>query len=296
MRGCGAPLACPPDAGRLAMRPGLAARLDLVNHPVINQIVRGTFETRQMPALVISGVALLVAIIALWRNQLSPGRIQAVAGALRLHVHPYEKKGVHWVVPALHLTVNFTNAGAKPTTVEAIRIRMSYLDIQPEGNFEEFNPVVVPQEQPGPKRDDPKRRDERLGQESEWVPVVVLPGESSTRHIICQALAWDNPPLGRANATLEVKVTGKDWKAVEGWKFDLDGGMWHYLYGGTSFPGYKEPGPRLDALYEPPNLPELIGRNAVAKIGPAPFDVFRAKFRKRQRSLGIDEPADDPQA
>jgi hypothetical protein len=157
----------------------------------------------------------------------------------------------------------------------------------PGYNHELFEPVTVRREPMGLKGTFAGDREVEFEEGSEWMPVLVLPKETVTRHLVLQALAWDTPPLGRARGTLEVKLRDKPWQTLERWSFDLDSHYWHHLYGGSPVPGLpdsrKDRTPRLS----PTNLQDKVAAKAIAELGPRPYDELEARYKVRQKEAAI---------
>lgn len=231
-----------------------------------------------MLATALSVIALALSAYAVWRTHLRPASLDAVVSPLSLRVYPFDRAGHHWVVPAFHVTLAFTNDGARPGTVEDIRLVVEYPEL--DGIRETFAPLTLQDGPMGFKHETTHDRSARLGTEPEWMPVVVPPGETVTRHVEMTSGAWDWPPIGSLKLTMHFKAPSHDWQVIESWSQELAAKSWHFTYGGM--PSYavrstSEPDPAPRA----PEFSETFAPRARSELGEAPFDELRTRIKER---------------
>jgi hypothetical protein len=206
-------------------------------------------------SLGVSIAALVASVVALYRSYLAPSRVWSVPGALRLRIYRYDGGGSHWWVPVFHVTVSFTNVGARPGTVDGLRLRVTRVGVVPSDNFETFRPIVTLGESLGLKNDSREEREVWLEEAAEWSPFVVLPKASVSQHLVFQAGAWDVPVERPLRVILERHDgRGEDWVAVESWKLEIDAASWLRMAEGMAMPGRA--GSRVDT--GPRSFPESL--------------------------------------
>src|SRR6266851_571603 len=80
-------------------------------------------------ALGVSGIALLVAGISLWRSQLAPMRLIVASGPLTLRVKRFDSDEKEWFIADAVADFTFTNAGARSGIVQNLRLRIDYPEL-----------------------------------------------------------------------------------------------------------------------------------------------------------------------
>jgi hypothetical protein len=159
--------------------------------------------------LVISGAAVVIASISLWRSHLAPFCPTLLSGPLAFRldrIEPSFSGGNHlWWIPTVDLTLTIANEGAKAGRIHDVQL--VFTDAQcPENDMVfEANWIV-----------DYAKFLPNIGQRSEWIrsailwewcPMLVGPKETKTMHVVFQAHRWDILTEGmHANYTIELKA------------------------------------------------------------------------------------------
>lgn len=80
-------------------------------------------------ALGVSGLALFVSGLSLWRTNFSPMRLLVASGVLDLRITPFRSSKSRWFVIDAIADFTFTNAGARPGVVQGIRLKAEYPEL-----------------------------------------------------------------------------------------------------------------------------------------------------------------------
>jgi hypothetical protein len=211
-----------------------------------------TFATVAMTtwiSLVVSGVALVTSLVALYRAYLAPAKVRTVIGTMRLRLYEYTNDSDVWHMPVFHLTCSFTNEGAKIGVVDGLRLRVHHVGIQPTDNYQTFVPVVVLEKSLGLPWDSRESREKWLEGSPEWSPFAVLPKATITQHLAFQSESWDVPVKHDLRATLEVHTDpDRDWHDISSWDLRLAAGNWSLASQGMPVPArsrsHVDSGPR----------------------------------------------------
>jgi hypothetical protein len=213
-----------------------------------------------MLSIVISVLALTVAAAALYRTHLAPFSPVAVVGVLRLRVYPWSIQGREWVIASIHLTLSVANEGARTGIVDSLRVVVRYRDADPPDNFETFGPVVVLAQSLGITADTTDARREWLDKSPEWGPLLVLPKQTVTQHLVFESGPWYKRVFQPMEITLEMHSSASaDWVTVEQWTLQIDRDSWPHLLGGSAYPGRAASWVDMGAPARPEDLNERLG-------------------------------------
>jgi hypothetical protein len=216
---------------------------------------------------VVSGVALVTSLIALYRAYLAPPRIRAVIGTMRLRVYEYRHESDVWHMPVFHLTCSFTNEGAKVGVVDGLRLRVHHVDVPPADNYQTFVPIVVLEKSLGLPWDSRESREKWLEGSPEWSPFVVLPKATITQHLALQSESWDTPVRHDLDASLEIHTeTDHDWRHVSSWHVRLAKGGWSLAAQGMPIPARAESHVDTGPRKHPDDLGERLAAGEVRDV------------------------------
>jgi hypothetical protein len=210
-------------------------------------------------SIAISGIALFVAGISLWRSYLAPMHLLVAAGPLTLRIKQFgptpSPKCEIWFVADVSIDIVFTNAGARPGMVRDLRLRIDYpgLPIPDAHEYCELSAEVDPKEfNKSPSR--PawlKRAILNAG-----APFILLPRETQSKRLIF-TVRWDKP-INQTYVSFQLQAftdRSKKWLTYETWKTRLRSDSWDNFIEGVataSYPdGYRT---RISGNSSPPNL------------------------------------------
>jgi len=179
-------------------------------------------------AVFISLLALGTSIIALWKTHFSKFSAVLTVGDCRLHIYPIKNENDRWFIPSLDTAISFTNKGAQLGKIEDLRIRVSFPKLPIPGHFEMFYAKWIV--------DGKMISKERFNWiESavieDWMPFVLLPRDTKTKHIVFESFRWDNPVI-QEEMLCELEILAKNrsrWEKITEWKFSLNVEVWSEL-------------------------------------------------------------------
>lgn len=175
----------------------------------------GAMFTTAQVALLISLVALCVAVIGLWATHLRPFTLQVLTSPPRLRFYPItgfvtatEKKT--WWIPSFDIAVSLYNTGRRPGRVQSLRIvTRTQIGGSAEPLAHTFSPRWVVDyaafHELGAKRSAWLRQSiKRL-----WYPLLLEPGQTHF-HLVLEAMRWDELIDGHMTVTVEVATKAPD--------------------------------------------------------------------------------------
>jgi hypothetical protein len=214
-------------------------------------------------ALVISGIALLVAGISLWRSQLSPMRLIVASGPLTLRITQFSGNDNRiWYIAEVAADFTFTNSGAQSGVIRNLRIRVDYPDLPINKGHEYFSLTA----EVDAKEYDKHAHDRRWLKHAMLnygAPFTLLGGESKSKRLVFDS-RWDQPVNQRTIAfTVEIYSSrSKKWRAYETWRHRLEESYWNGLIDRKmGLSQYPESWPRPDSNCSyPSNLHDYTGK------------------------------------
>jgi hypothetical protein len=156
--------------------------------------------------------------------------ILVACGPLTLRITPFRSAKERWFVADAKVDLTFTNSGARPGVVDAVRLRADYPTVpMPKAHeFFSLNAEVDPKEYD-------RHADSRLSWANEakigeGAPFILLPRESQTKRLIFN-VRWDEPVVSESIIfILQVySQQSRRWKDHESWQADIGESLWVYL-------------------------------------------------------------------
>jgi hypothetical protein len=207
-------------------------------------------------ALGVSGAALLVASVSLWRSQLAPMRLLFAPGPITLRIAQFGSDTKTWFVADAAVDITFTNVGAKPGTVRDLRLRIDYpgLSIPSAHEYFELTAEVDPSEFSKSPNRPAWLRSARV---SAGAPFILLPKESQAKRLIFM-IRWDKPiDQTFIHFWLEAFTDrSKEWVTHCSWRLRLRSDIWQHLTRGGAVSQYPDGYPRRHKVCHPANLHE----------------------------------------
>jgi hypothetical protein len=212
-------------------------------------------------SLAVSGLALLVAGISLWRSYLAPMNLLVAAGPLTLRIKQFgpDENKVCFIAD-LSVDIVFTNSGARPGQVRDLRLRIDYSDLPiPEAHeYCGLSAEVDPKEfSKSPHR--PAWLDCALM--NAGAPFNLLPGESQAKRLVF-TLRWFKP-INQTYIRLQLEVLTdrpEKWVSHCTWRHRLRSDIWERLIQGSATAAYPDGfSARMEGSASPPNLHDYTG-------------------------------------
>jgi hypothetical protein len=178
------------------------------------------------PGVVIALFALLVAGFALWRSDLRPFRLGILWSNPTFQVYTVRSEqagdspGLKWYIPSFDLSVTFWNAGARPGTLEDVRLLVTLS----EGGTRQHETYAARAIVDHAAFDRASDRFEMIASiESSWYGVPVIDRTPRTVHLVLETtyLRWDEErdPFD-IRAELQVQTADKPgWRSLGRYEF-----------------------------------------------------------------------------
>jgi hypothetical protein len=180
--------------------------------------------------LVLSLVAIVISLLALWKTHFSPFSPLAVAGPrLTLRIYPIQSGPQRWFIVSLNVPISITNEGARPGVVNGLRLRLHFPGIPIPGNRDFIETAF--EIDPKDAKQISSSRFEWLDKIvlGSWMPFTVLPKATVTKHFVFET-RWEEPVIQKiVTCTLQVRSASKAWKDVATWDLTLIGEIWSEL-------------------------------------------------------------------
>ncbi len=180
-------------------------------------------------------LALGASIAALWKTHFAKFSTVLTVGQCSFRIYPIKSEGEEWYIPSLDVPISFTNEGAQVGKVEDARIRVTFPEIPIPGHYEMFYAKWIVD---GRKITRHRFDWIKKAVNQDWMPFVLLPKETKTKHIVFEPGRWDEPIIqNKMQCELEVRLVGKDsWDKIVTWTHGLQPDVWSELVEvGTSF-------------------------------------------------------------
>lgn len=207
--------------------------------------------------IILSAVAVLVALTALWRSHLRRFKPEYLAGDLTLRIYPIRSEDERWYIPSLETPLTVANDSARPGIVRGLRIVARYGGVKIPDHYEVFEPRF--EIDPSRLRLIDKNRFNWIDKAvaSHWTRFLVLPQAIVSKRLIFET-RWDEPVIDdEVSFTLEVMDSRSgSWRAIEEWRLSLGVPHWLELVRrGTSFT--TSPRSAIPMPYRLMNPPDL---------------------------------------
>jgi hypothetical protein len=184
---------------------------------------------------IISVIAVTLSLIALWKTHFAKSRFIPMVGNLRLRIYPIKNEDRRWYIPSFDVPVSITNEGARPGKILGIRLLIKFPDLPIPDNKECFNPKW---EVDGKQICRERFKWINEATVADWMPFVVLPKETVTKHLVFESSSWTEPVIqNRVTCIMEIRTdTDQTWKEIAKWDASLTAKVWGELtHRGTSF-------------------------------------------------------------
>lgn len=180
-------------------------------------------------ALGVSGIALLVAGISLWRSQLAPMRLIVASGPLTLRVKKFMSEERAWFVSEAVADFTFTNAGARSGIVQNLRLQIDYPELSIPDAHEYFSLT---------SEVDPKEYD-KFAKGRRWfttarrgpgAPFVLLGRESQAKRLVFSS-TWKKP-INQHVMIFRLEIysdRSEEWREYETWKHRVTESAWEAM-------------------------------------------------------------------
>lgn len=216
-------------------------------------------------SICVASSALLVSFVTLWKAHLSRFTPIWLSGALTKRIYPIKSEDEKWFIASFGITLNVTNGGARAGVVNGLRLRVHF----PELPIPENNELIFAQwdMEPAASRKIDKARFYWLDnlEITEWMPYVVLPKQTLTRHVLFET-RWDDPVIqNKVHCTLQAQY-GRDlaWKDIEVWELRMCEFTWSELTNqGTSISTMPKNSYPPNDTKSPPDLHKYTGSKKI---------------------------------
>ena len=208
---------------------------------------------------VISVIAVTLSLITLWKTQLSKFKTISIVGDLGLRIYPIRGEEGRWFIPSFDVPISITNEGARPGKILGLRLKVSFPDLPIPDNKECFYPKW---EVDGNRIGHDRFRWISEATVADWMPFVVLPKVTVTKHLVFES-HWNDPVIQkRVNCVMEMYTDIKqEWAEVAMWELRLSSNMWSELVNkGSSFTFHPEGVlKKMEDKIHPPDLHKYTG-------------------------------------
>lgn len=185
-------------------------------------------ELITLGAALISLIALGTSITAIWKTHFAKFSPLVTFGYCTFRIYPIKNGEERWYIPSFDIPISVTNKGAQIGKVEDLRLRMTFPKLSIADHYEYFSAKwVVKPNQISDKRftwiNEPDTEN--------WMPMILLPKETKTTHIVFESFRWDEPVIQEElKCTLEIKTDkSKGYKPIDTWKYRLTARDWYEL-------------------------------------------------------------------
>ena len=233
-------------------------------------------------ALVVSALAAIIALIALWRTHFARGKLLWAAGSASISVTGWYNDGRRWFTPDFAIPMSIANTGAMPVTVRGLRLKVSYPDLPIPGAHEiwDLNHELDLETELVKG----KGRTALKAIKGTGTPFVVLQKSVIDKRFLfwCR---WEKPVVQSLVLELEALTSrSKKWRRVESWQFKMLPDNWVYLVDAGGRFGVGADGQTVAKFHKavsPPDLHKYTG----------PTDPLPSKPREHGPSyaVGTDE-------
>jgi hypothetical protein len=217
------------------------------------------------PTIVISIISALISIgavtlsiIALWKTHFAKSNFIPVVGNLGLRIYPIKNENSRWFIPSFDVPVSIVNQGARPGRVLGLRLLVRFPDLPIPDNRECFYPRCEVEASKICRERFEWMHDASV---AEWMPFVVLPKETVTKHLVFES-RWDEPVIQK-RITCTMQVYGdveQAWKDIATWDVSLTASVWGELTNrGTSFSHTPDGAVHHSEEIHPPDLHKYTG-------------------------------------
>jgi hypothetical protein len=239
---------------------------------------------------IISIVALILSIVALWQTHFAKFKIVCAVGNMQYKTYPFKHDKDIWYIPSIDIPIAVTNIGARIGKIMGLRIRVSYQGLRTNQNFEFFSP----QWEVDYKKYYPisTKRFEWIDKAvvGDWMPFVVLPKQTVVKHLIFET-RWEEPVL-HENVTFDLEIltsTSRKWQKVAQWNASFTYGMFDEYENIDSVSGFmfpEENSEKIEAEHQI-NLTELheqVDEEYFSKTGISQRQLKQSFARRNQAS------------
>jgi hypothetical protein len=176
-------------------------------------------------SLIISGVALLISLTALWVNSLAPFKLKVYHDAPTFFIHKItpeisgSKEGKSWWIPSFDIGISFYNVGRVPGEILDVRIVAEFKGHMNNRKYLFYPKWIVDYSIFQNCRPD---RYEWLNKAilREWYPFLLKGQAEVNLHVILEGSRWDQKENGLMSFTLEA-ISSKKKKWITYGKYDL---------------------------------------------------------------------------
>lgn len=187
--------------------------------------------------LIISLLSLTISLVVLWRGFLSRFQPITTIGDLRLRIYPIKNGKQRWFIPSLDVPVNIANDAARAGKILGIRIILNFPKLPINDNREIYYPKWEVDPQKFTKLAQYRFHWIDEAAKAEWVPFVILPKTTVTKHIIFETGRWDEPVIQEELVyRMEILTdSNEQWLEIGKWALNLYPELWSELVeNGTS--------------------------------------------------------------
>ncbi|MEW6029305.1 MAG: hypothetical protein ACOYZ8_03815 [Chloroflexota bacterium] len=184
-------------------------------------------DTATTISLLISIAAFALSIIALWQTYFAKFKLVSAVGNLQIRIYPFRHRKEKWSLPTIDIPISLTNEGARVGKVLGLRIQVRFPDHSEPKNYK----IMGPKCEVDYKKFESKSNqlfewmDEAVI--GEWMPFVVLPKQTVTKHLVFQS-RWEDA-LVQDNVIFELEIstsTKRKWRKIAKWNGTLSREMW----------------------------------------------------------------------
>lgn len=180
-------------------------------------------------SILVSAVALAVALASLWAGKLSPFHLVVLSSCPTFKVYQIgrsvsgTKDGKTWWIPSLDMSLSLYNTGRRPGVVRDVRVVMDVTEELGGTQRHIFEPIWLVDF----ARFDPIRHERFKWIDQavvgDWYGILLQERGDREIHIVLETHRWEHKFGGQADVSLEVLVNrAKTWQRVRTYKLHLE--------------------------------------------------------------------------
>ncbi len=188
--------------------------------------------------LIISSLALVVSIIALWWNHLRPYKLEVIFSKPTFRTYFFDKpkkvkKGEYYAsaISSIDMNLVFLNTGSKAGRVKGLRLLL-----RGRNDVREMSAKWIVDYKSFNKHKHARFTWLSESIKSDWAPFFVLPRENESRHIVFEGFNIEDISKDDYIVILQIRSGKSDeWEELESWSFTIDDWVIGELKDGSSF-------------------------------------------------------------